>query len=106
MLARTWVKIYIINAGPNPSVCQGGRDREDAYLRKWQRLCTNYQLTGKNQVRVLNSVVDFHQDFVASTHYNAFPGKRDRVLFYWPNHSGGTQLSKQEEDSIGPRAIV
>ncbi len=31
-------------------------------------------------------------------HSNFFQGQMNRNLFYWPNHSGDTQLSKNEEE--------
>jgi hypothetical protein len=42
-------------------------------------------------------LVNFHQDFVASTHSDFFQGQTDRGLFYGPNHSRETRLYKQEE---------
>jgi hypothetical protein len=35
---------------------------------------------------------------VASTNSDFFQGQADRGLAYWPNHSGPTQLSRQEEE--------
>ncbi len=39
----------------------------------------------KNQHTI---VVNFHQDFEASTHNNFSQGQTDRYLIYWPNHYG------------------
>ncbi len=38
--------------------------------------------------------VNFHRDFMASTHSDFFQGHMDRSLFYWPNLTGETRLSK------------
>jgi hypothetical protein len=35
-------------------------------------------------------VINFHQDFEASTHYDFFKGQTDRSLFFWPNYSKET----------------
>jgi hypothetical protein len=43
------------------------------------------------------SAIYCHQDFLAGTHSDFFQGQSDRGLFHLPNHSGETQLSKQEE---------
>jgi hypothetical protein len=45
--------------------------------------------------------VTFDQYFMASTHSFFFRGQVDRGLIYLPNHSGETQLNKQEEDAYG-----
>ncbi len=37
------------------------------------------------------------QDFVASTHNNFLQGQTDNGLFYGVNHSGESQLLKQEK---------
>jgi hypothetical protein len=65
-------------------------------------------LADKNNYRAVD--VNFHHDFVASLHSYFFQGQMDRVLLYWPNHSGVTKLSRQKEGedlsekfySIGP----
>jgi hypothetical protein len=44
------------------------------------------------------TVINFHQDFVTITHSDFFQGKTDRGLFYWPDHSGETMLSNQEDE--------
>ncbi len=43
-------------------------------------------------------VISFHQIFMASTHSDFFQGRADRGLIYWPNHSGETWLTNQEEE--------
>jgi hypothetical protein len=48
-----------------------------------------------------NIVINYHQDFVASMHTDFFKGQTDRGLFFWPNHSLETRLSKQEEEATG-----
>ncbi len=45
--------------------------------------------------------VTFDQYFMASTHSFSFQGQVDRGLIYGPNHSGETQLNKQEVDVHG-----
>jgi hypothetical protein len=45
-----------------------------------------------------NIVVDFHQDFMASTHSDFYQGQMNMTLLYWPHHSEKTWLSNQEED--------
>jgi hypothetical protein len=42
-------------------------------------------------------VANFNQDFGANRHSNLFQGQTNRILIYWPNHTGETRLSKQEE---------
>ncbi len=44
-----------------------------------------------------NIAINFHQDFTASMHYDFYLEQMDRGLLYWPDHSGETQLFKQEE---------
>jgi hypothetical protein len=44
-----------------------------------------------------NIFINFRQDFRASTRSDLFQGQTDLgYLFYWPNHSGKTRLSKLE----------
>jgi hypothetical protein len=50
-------------------------------------------------------VINFHQDFVATTHSDFFQGQADRGLFYMPNHSWETQLSKQKEEELNPKVF-
>jgi hypothetical protein len=45
-----------------------------------------------------NIVVDFHQDFMASTHSDFYQGQMNMALLYWPHHSEKTWLSNQEID--------
>jgi hypothetical protein len=45
-----------------------------------------------------NSVINFHQEFVASTHDYFFQGQTGRGLFLWPIHHGESWLQKQEEE--------
>jgi hypothetical protein len=55
------------------------------------------ELLVKNQLEITNNqqnlVVNFHPDFMASTHTNFFQGQMARGLSYWPNHSRKTQES-------------
>jgi hypothetical protein len=43
-------------------------------------------------------VINFHQDFMVSMLNSLFQGQADWGLTYWPNHTGKTQLSNQEEE--------
>jgi hypothetical protein len=45
-------------------------------------------------------VVNFRQDFVASTYNNFFQGQTDRFPFYLPNTIKEIQLSKQQAEDI------
>jgi hypothetical protein len=45
-----------------------------------------------------NSVISFHQEFVASTHHYFFLGQTGWGLFLWPIHTGESWLHKQEEE--------
>jgi hypothetical protein len=42
--------------------------------------------------------VNFHQDFMASTHSDFFYAQMDGGIVYWPSLSGETQLSSDEEE--------
>jgi hypothetical protein len=42
-------------------------------------------------------VINFLQDFVASTHSSFLLGQTDRGLTHWPDHLGETWLFKQGE---------
>ncbi len=60
------------------------------------------------ELLILNPLMDHQQSvkykstriktIANSTHSNFFKGQTDRGLFYWPNHSGETPLSKLEEE--------
>jgi hypothetical protein len=44
------------------------------------------------------TVINFHQDFMAIMHIDFLKGQTERgLIYYQPNHSGETWLSKQEE---------
>ncbi len=45
-------------------------------------------------------VINFNQDFMASTHGDYFQGQVDRELIYWPNHSEETQLFNQLREEV------
>ncbi len=53
----------------------------------------------KNPLWIANNkqkiVINFHLDFMAGTHSDFTQGLLSSGLFYWPNHSGETRLSKQ-----------
>jgi hypothetical protein len=58
------------------------------------------EVLGKNPLWIANSqrniVVHFHQDFTASLRSDFFQGRTDQGIFYWPNHTQETWLSKEE----------
>ncbi len=53
-----------------------------------------------------NTVVNFLKDFAADMHSDFFQGQMDRGLFYWPNHSWETRLSRQEEEEEGSEDLT
>jgi hypothetical protein len=42
--------------------------------------------------------INLHKDFMTSMSSGFFHEQMDIGLTYWPNHSGETQMSKQEEE--------
>jgi hypothetical protein len=53
-----------------------------------------------------NTFVNFLQNHVASMRSDFFQGQMDRGLFYWPNHSWETRLSRQEEEEEGSEDLT
>jgi hypothetical protein len=62
---------------------------ELSYLQSWND--SLYQ-------RAQKEGVNYNQYFAASIHIYVFHGQMYKGLFYWPNHSQETQLSKKEEE--------
>ncbi len=52
------------------------------------------------------SIVNFLQDFVASTQIDFFYRQTDKVHINWPNHFWAIRLFKWEEEGMTPVACI